>query len=270
MPQFSARYSYGLGGNRHAGPFENMPAHLMSALTHSALFLDFTQPLDYVDAFSVADDVWEETDVGPASSPTIDAALDRTGGILVVNPGLANSAGIQTQLRTAAGSVNFSGSILLPADNKTTCFVTRFALTDADGVGAILGLALDDTTAISTAGAFSATVGIVFATSNSSADLTLECRRGAGTDSLAVATLSDNTFVTVGYRITHRDVSAATGNGTVDAFVYDETNRLWTLVGTSTDVTPSATALLPTLGAVNAAAATGDLEVDYILVATER
>lgn len=191
---------------------------------------------------------WTVTTVGTGTV----ALTNLDGGALLITNSAADNDGVQLQ--------KVGESFALTA-GKRAIFKARFKVSDATQSDLIMGLCVTDTTLMgSTAGA-GVTDGIFFSKDDGVATLDVQCQKNASTGqtrAAAVATLADDTFVTVAW--------AYDGKGEVAYYVNDI--QLGTLTGTSAYLPD--TTLTVSFGIINGEAVAKTMTVDYVFAAVER
>jgi hypothetical protein len=204
--------------------------------------------------------------IGAPTSATI-LTSSANGGVLVVTAGTGDDTG------TSFEAVN---STIVPATGRKFAFGARFKKDDANagamwiGLSAILGAtdmihATNDTLDIVN--------GIGFWTPVTSAAMTVEARRSSGskTGTLAIATLADDTYVEVGFRVSVKTITSDTDNGIIEAFMY--TGGRWVKIGNVSGTAIPNAALGLSAGLKNEPVATTHASIasiDYLWQWTER
>lgn len=147
------------------------------------------------------------------------------------------------------------GESFLMESGKKAFFKARFKVSDATQSDLVMGLQVTD------ASPFDATDGIYFIKADGAATVDLVCRKNATTGSntaTAVATLSDDTFVTLGW---YYD-----GQGSV---TYSVNNSVTGSMSASSSFLPD-TDLTVSFAIQNGAAAAKTMTVDFIFAAKQR
>jgi hypothetical protein len=231
-----------------SGPLSRFPNGL-NPLAESADMSDWVFQLDparshlYFNDFDVyAAGDWTVTTVGAASAAAL-AAGD--GGWLALTTDTGGTDAVSLQSKVANYNL---------ATNKDFVVKARFKLSDATDSGIVIGLATVDTTPVASL----PTNGMFFYKASGAAALTAQMRSSGTATSLSVATMANDTFVTV-------------------AFVYIASLGIWAVylndayVAQSSTVSNFSTAALAiTIGLLNGAAAAKTLTLDYVLTAKQR
>lgn len=175
------------------------------------------------------------------------ALADTRNGVLVLTSIATEDNGTQIQLGTGT-----TGEAFAPAASKNLWFETYIASNDADQNDIFVGLHVQDTSIIAGFG----TDYIGFQVVDASASINcLSCASSVVTTSSAVATLSDDTFVKLGFKIT--------GTSKIEFYVNDN------LVATHTTTIP--TALMQcSLAHLTGEAVANTLSIDYVAIAQDR
>lgn len=275
-------FENGIFGSR--GLYEDVPIDVRSRRDVIVYFNDFLQASDFLTRLedsNVANDQtameWSEDDIGAAAGQAVSLQTDELGGVLLINAGTANSTGIATQLTGnagAAGSQIFGGTggefLALDDNVMDSNFFAWEARVKVDTVanGALLvGLLETDTTAFSTAGAVTVDNGLYFVM-NDGGGVDASAERATNvTSSTGVVTMANDAYVRLGMRGFSADVSSATANQHVLAYVNGVLAA--TLTDATNGVVPNV-GLCPTFAAVNDAANDIDARVDYFWCAIER
>lgn len=193
------------------------------------------------DTYAAGD--WTVTET---SSTATQALADGDGGLLLVT----NSD--QDDSLCALQKV---GESFLMESGKKAFFKARFKVSDATDSDVVMGLQVTDTTPLDV------TDGIYFIKADGSTSANLVCRKNATTGSnvaSAVATLADDTFVTLGWYYDGQGTLAYSVNGTVTGSMSASSSYL-----PDTDLTVS-------FAIQNGAAAAKTITVDYIYAAKQR
>lgn len=213
------------------------------------LFCDLAMPdptqyhtyFDDFDTYAAGD--WTVTET---SSTATQALADGDGGWLL----LTNS--------TEDNSINALqkvGESFLMESGKKAFFKSRFKVSDATQSDLVMGLQVTD------ASPLDATDGIYFIKADGAATVDLVCRKNATTGSntkTAVATLSDDTFVTLGWYYDGSGSITYSVNGTVQGSLSASSSYL-----PDTDLTVS-------FAIQNGEAAAKTMTVDFIYAAKQR
>lgn len=195
------------------------------------------------DHFVAADWTITKTEAGSGAAATALTNIDG-GGLLLTN----DNADDDNQFLQKVGT-----GFLLEA-GKPTWFKVRAKLSDATNSDFQAGLIITDTTPLD------ATDGIYFLKSDDAATVDFYCRKDATTGSnrvQAIATLTDDTFVTLGW---HYD-----GNACLTYFVNGSAKGSFD----PTAYLPDAL-LTPSFGLQNGAAAIKTATIDYIFATKQR
>lgn len=186
---------------------------------------------------------WVVTITG--TTPTA-ALVDGNGGLLA----LTNTSVDNDNIFLQTVKENF-----FPVAGKRTFFKSRFKVSDATQIDAVVGLQITDTTPLDV------TDGIYFLKADDAATVDFIVRKNATTGSTSAAaftTLADDTFVELAWFYDGVDRVYYAVNGTVQGY----------LDGSATYLPDSALAV--SFGQQNGAAASKVMTVDYIFVAQER
>ena len=213
MPNLS---SHGILGDKNtfAGLGHGFPMAELTRIHFVSEFMDFRSGAD------IATIDWQGTDIGSPTSPTETIVSNIGTTSLHLDAGSANASGTNfTHLGT--GALSGAGEFVTALDNKSIVFITRFKKTVAGADGPALFVGLNrGVTVLDTSGDPAAVEYVGFWTGIDSANLRFVCLRasGAAVDIDTGITLSDDTWITVGFRIDALDVSETTGNGSVSAY----------------------------------------------------
>lgn len=193
------------------------------------------------DTYTAAE--WTITTTEAGAGSATEALTDIAGGaLLVTNDAADNDADF---FQKVGESFRFVAG-------KKTFFKTRFKTSDATQTDLIFGLVITDTTPLANSD------GVYFLKADDAATVVLAVNKNStATTSSALATLADDTFVTLAF---YYD-----GKSEVQAFVDDV--KVSTLATTNL---PDDEDLTVTFGIQNGAAAAKTLTLDYILAAQER
>ena len=231
--------SHGVSGDRKSfnGLMEGMPSTHITQINTVSWFNDF---ISYDDGYADAAGNWVNTPT--TTTPTGSAGLirpDVLNGVMRLDAGSVAAAGIAGFTWTGTGS---AGKFVLPRDNKSIVFASRFLITAAapaaGEAGAIfVGLASPASAAILDLGgtsAFDALNYMGFWTDFDSRDLRFRSLRAGVTEAnISVGTLVENTYMTVGFRADCLDISSDTANGGIKVFMSLETSGLDGIVPTT-------------------------------------
>jgi hypothetical protein len=196
---------------------------------------------DDFDTYAAGD--WTVTET---SSTATQALADGDGGWLL----LTNS----TEDDSICALQKVGESFLMEAGKKAF-FKARFKVSDATQSDLVMGLQVTD------ASPLDATDGVYFIKADGAATVDLVCRKNATTGSntkTAVATLSDDTFVTLGWYYDGQGSVAYSVNGTVQGSL-----------GASSSFLPD-TDLTVSFAIQNGAAAAKTMTVDFVYAAKQR
>jgi hypothetical protein len=189
---------------------------------------------------------WLATKVG--STPTTTAASVEGGAMLITNSAGASDSCFLQWMGQNAGTVceNFS-----PEAGRKCWFKTRFKVSDATLSALVFGLQVTDTTPLAVAN------GLYFLKPSGAATVNfISAAASTLTTSSAVATLANNTYVTLGF---YYD-----GDSSINVFVNDS------VVTRQGITTLPATTLALSFGIQNGEAVAKTMTIDYIYAAEER
>lgn len=193
------------------------------------------------DTFAASDWVITTTEGGAGSAS--EAVGDIDGGALVVTNDDADNDSDFLQL--AGESFQF-------AAGKRVIFKSRFKVSDATQSDFVMGLQITDTTPLAVSD------GVFFQKDDGDASLDLHVTKNStSTDATAIATLSNDTFVEVGFEY----------DGASSLSYYVDGVKKGTLATTNL---PDDEILTVSFGIQNGEAAAKSMSVDYILSAKER
>lgn len=213
------------------------------------LFADMVQPdptlfhtyFNDFDTYTAGDWTVTETDAGATQALT---AGD--GGLLLITNSAADNDLVALQKNPAAFSFTAG---------KKTFFRCRFKVSDATQSDLVFGLQVVDTTPLDV------TDGVYFLKADGAATVDIVCRKNASTGSTsaaAVATLSDDTFIELGFYYDGQSKVAYEVNGSVIGSLDASSSYL-----------PDATCTV-SFALQNGEAAAKTMTVDYVYVAKER
>ena len=217
MPNLS---SHGILGDKNtfAGLGQGFPMAELSRIHFLSEFMDFRSGGDIMTVD------WLGTDIGSPTTPTETIRGDAGQTTLRLNAGTVNATGTNFVHR-GSGALSGSGEFVTPADNKSIIYIARFKKTvaGADGPAFFIGLTRGSTV-LDASGDPAAGDYVGFWTGIDSASLRFRClRAGSTTVNLDTGiTLSDDTWITVGFRIDALDVSETTGNGGIRVYTASE------------------------------------------------
>lgn len=220
--------------NNSTGPLRNLP--IMAPTKVHEFFDDFL-------SFTAGD--WQITTVEAGAGSATEAAGDARFGQLVLTNDNADDD---------SDFLFFpQETFLLDTGGKQAWFESRMKVSDATQCDFVMGLGLNDTTPLAT------TDAIYFRKNDGDASLDIVLvKNTVETEESAVATLSDDTFVVIGWYYNGVDA--------VEVFVDG------VKVATMTDLTnfPDDTEIAPIFGIQNGEAASKVMTIDYIYAAVER
>lgn len=209
-------------------------------------------PMDWHEFFNDFDHYvaanWTVTTVGTGTV----ALTNLDGGALLITNSAADNDSVQLQ--------KVGESFALTA-GKRAIFKARFKVSDATQSDLIMGLCVTDTTLMGATAGAGVTDGIFFSKDDGVATVDVQCQKNATTGqtrAAAVATLADDTFVTVAW--------AYDGKSEVAYYVNDV--QLGTLAGTSAYLPD--TTLTVSFGLMNGEAVAKTMTLDYVFAAVER
>lgn len=206
--------------------------------------LDPTKFLTYFDDFihEPLSTEWTITATSAGSGTSAISTPDLDGGCARITTAANEDDGLFAQT---------IGEVFLLNSSKKTWIKTRFQVGDAIQSDLIIGLHSTDTTPQD------ATMRFLFESVDGSAALYFNNDNNTDdNDSSTVATLEDDTFVTVG--------AYYDGNGNIQLFLNDA------LVTTMTSQTPPGAEMAVGFGYLNGAAGAETTDIDYIFVCKER
>lgn len=206
--------------------------------------LDPTKFLTYFDDFihEPLSTEWTITATSAGSGTSAISTPDLDGGAARITTAANEDDGLFAQT---------IGEVFLLNSSKKTWIKARFQVGDAIQSDFIIGLHSTDTTPQD------ATMRFLFESVDGSAALYFNNDNNTDdNDSSTVATLEDDTFVTVG--------AYYDGNGSIQLFLND------TLVTTMTSQTPPGAEMAVGFGYLNGAAGAETTDIDYIFVCKER
>ena len=191
---------------------------------------------------------WTITTTEAGSGAATEALTDGQGGLLLVTNDDADND---------ADFFNLKGESFYFVAGKKTFFKSRFKVSDATQSDVLMGLQITDTTPIATS-APAVTDGVYFQKDDGDTNLDFHVEKDDSTTSAsAITTLSDDTFVIVGF---YYD-----GKSAIEYYV--DNVKLGTSVTTNL---VDDTELTVSWGIVNGAAAAKTMTVDYIFASQER
>ncbi|CDO34435.1 hypothetical protein [Novosphingobium sp. KN65.2] len=196
------------------------------------------------DTYNAAD--WTITTTEAGAGSATEALTDIDGGALLITNDSADNDNDFFQ--------KIGESFKMEAGKKAF-FKARFKVSDATQSDVVIGLQVTDTTPLDV------TDGIYFLKADDAATISVICRKDASTGSTsasAIATLSDDTFVTVAWYYDGKDAVA----------YYIDDVHLGTLDGSSTYLPD--TELTVSFGIQNGAAAAKTMTLDYVFAAKQR
>lgn len=199
------------------------------------LFHTYFEDFDY---YVAGDWTVTETDSGATQ-----ALADGDGGLLLITNTAADNDLVSLQKK---------GESFLFESGKRLFFEARFKVNDATESDVVIGLQITDTTPLDV------TDGVFFIKADGAATVNLLVEKNnTATTTSSVATMVDDTFITLGFYYDGSTQIQYSVNGTV--------------LGTSvTTNLPDDEALTVTMALQNGAAAAKTMTVDYVFVAKER
>lgn len=199
------------------------------------LFHTYFEDFDY---YVAGDWTVTETDSGATQ-----ALADGDGGLLLITNTAADNDLVSLQKK---------GESFLFESGKRLFFEARFKVNDATESDVVIGLQITDTTPLDV------TDGVFFIKADGAATVNLLVEKNnTATTTSSVATMADDTFITLGFYYDGSTQIQYSVNGTV--------------LGTSvTTNLPNDEALTVTMALQNGAAAAKTMTVDYVFVAKER
>ena len=201
------------------------------------------------DFFTYHADEWTITTTEAGGGDATEALTSQAGGALLITNDAADDDLDFLQLK---------GEAFKYVAGKNLFFKAKFKVSDATQSDFVMGLGITDTTPLDT------TDGIFFIKADGAAtmDHLIEKNNSATTNS-SVATISDDTFVTVAF---HYDPTGNGGDGSVRIFIDDA------LVAEETTLTniPDDEELTISFGIQNGEAVAKTMTVDYVFAAVER
>lgn len=199
------------------------------------LFHTYFEDFDY---YVAGDWTVTETDSGATQ-----ALADGDGGLLLITNTAADNDLVSLQKK---------GESFLFESGKRLFFEARFKVNDATESDVVVGLQITDTTPLDV------TDGVFFIKADGAATVNLLVEKNnTATTTSSVATMADDTFITLGFYYDGSSQIQYSVNGTV--------------LGTSvTTNLPDDEALTVTMALQNGAAAAKTMTVDYVFVAKER
>lgn len=277
----AGRYGLPLLGSRQAagGLLEDLPVDLLARRDYFTYFNDFTTAKDFLLTTSDDNDPdltaweWVALSVGSPAAQSVAISAALPNGQLVVDAGTANSTGVTAQLVGSSSDLvgGGGGEFLALDDNsmdgKLFAWEARFRVDNASNGAVVLGLMETDVTPVSTAGAVTTDNALVFVMADGGA-LTAHAERATNVTTASTGlTVANNTWVQVGMRCYHSDVSSATATNWADVYVNGA--FVTRLQSTTNGVIPNV-GLSPIFAAVNDGSNDINLYVDYVWVAIQR
>jgi hypothetical protein len=196
---------------------------------------------------------WTVTRIG--TTPAEALLADEPFGALRLTVSAADNDGDQLQLTTE----NFT-----LAAGKKAWFKTRFKVSDATQSDLLIGLAVLDTTLLGAVDGAGVTDGIFFSKEDGDALIDFNCQKNATTGqtrAAAIATLADDTYMTLGYEWD--------GVSAIKYFVNEAHKGTLDLTTTPTAYLPD-TPVTVSMAILNGEAVAKLLTVDYLFAAIER
>lgn len=196
-------------------------------------------------------DAWTVTEVDAGAGATTQTLADARNGVLVLTSAQNEDDGCQAQLG-GTGDGETVGESWAPEAGKNLWFEARIKMNDVTQQDMFVGLHIEDTAVIASKG----TDFIGFRSDDGDALLDCECSASSVASSEAgVHTLVDDTWVTVGFKVT--------GTEKIEFYVNGD------LVATQTTSIPTALMKL-TLAQLTGEGAANSLSVDYVTVVQDR
>jgi hypothetical protein len=225
----TTRFPNGLTNVADNAPFADLK---MPAPT---LFHQYFEDFDY---YTAADWTVTETDAGATQ-----ALADGDGGLLLITNTAADDDLVALQKK---------GESFLFEVGKRLFFEARFKVSDATQSDLVIGLQITDTTPLDV------TDGVFFIKADASTSVSLLVEKNnTATTTTGVATLANDTFITLGFYFDGASSIEYSVNGTV--------------LGTSvTTNLPNDEALTVSIALQNGEAVAKTMTVDYVFVAKER
>jgi len=225
----TTRFPNGITNVAENAPFAdlNMPA--------PTLYHTYFEDFDY---YVAGDWTVTETDSGATQ-----ALADGDGGLLLITNTAADNDLVSLQKK---------GESFLFASGKPLFFEARFKVSDATQSDVVIGLQITDTTPLDV------TDGVFFIKADGSTSVSLLVEKNnTATTTSSVATLADDTFITLGFYYDGASSIQYSVNGTV--------------TGTSAVTNlPDDEALTVTMAIQNGEAVAKTMTVDYVFVAKQR
>jgi len=210
---------------------------LLGEFVRPSMIKDHTYFNDF-DTFAAADWTITETQAGATQG-----LIDGDGGLLAL---------VNTSADNDLNSIQLAKETFRFAAGKPSWFACRFKVSDATQSDVVIGMCITDTTPLDV------TDGIYFYKADDAATITLSVEKdNTATTSSALATLADDTFITVGW---YYD-----GGSNIEAYINDA--KVATLATTNF---PDDEDLTVTLAVQNGSAAARTLTVDYVLASKVR
>ena len=203
---------------------------------------------DDFDKYTASDWVITTTEAGAGSAT--EALSDADGGVLVITNDDADNDADFFQWAGGSGGVIESFKFV---SGKKLWFKARFKVSDATQSDFVMGLQITDTTPLAVSD------GVYFRKDDGDANLDfVVIKDSTATTESAIATVSDDTYLTVGFYYN--------GYDGIDVFVDDSPKAL----GVSLDNLPDDEELTISFGIQNGEAAAKVMSLDYVFVAKER
>jgi hypothetical protein len=240
-----------------------IPAGISTAAKGSTLFNypapDPTKTIEYFnDFYQYTAGDWTITRVGV--TPTEGLVDNETGGALILTMAATDNSADQLQLGTST-----TGECFLPIVGKKAWFKTRFKISDATQSDFLMGLAVHDTSVISTGTGFGDDVsdGIFFYKDDGSTSIKLSAQKNTTTGQTAPATVGTCTtsYMVLGWEWD--------GARYIKGFFNDVHTCTLDLTTTASTYLPD-TNLTITMAIMNGEAVSKTMTIDYIFAAQER
>lgn len=226
------RFKNGLNNCAPTDDMEQLP--ILDPTKVHVYFEDF-------DYFTAAD--WTITTTEGGSGNATEALTDEDGGVLLITNDDADND---------RDFFNKVGESFLMASGKKAWFKARFKVSDATQSDFVMGLQITDTTPLDV------TDGIFFQKDDGDANLDFHVEKNnTATSATAIATVADNTYLTVAFYY----------NGVDEVQYFVNNVKKGTLATTNL---PDDEVLTVSFGIQNGEAVAKTMSVDYILVAKER
>lgn len=182
---------------------------------------------------------------------------DGDGGIVVLTNGASDDD--NTFVQWQGGSTSVAETFRWASD-KAMWFKARFAVSDATESDLVIGLQITDDAPLDT------TDGLFFYKADGSTSLTFRAEKDDAASTVTVATMANNTYVTVGFVYLPSGTDGSGAAPVCNVYLND------VRVGSLTTFTnfPSDEDLAVSFGVQNGAIGSKTMSVDYILVSKQR